>query len=83
MMKKLTVTTAIIAGLLSYAFTASAQYKSEIVPEQTPVRNILESAQSADTPVVITLEQALEIGLSENVAVKVADMEIKRTGYAK
>ena len=83
MMKKLTVTTAIIAGLLSSAFSTSAQYKSEIVPEQTPVRNILESAQSADTPVVITLEQALEIGLSENVAVKVADMEIKRTGYAK
>jgi outer membrane protein TolC len=29
------------------------------------------------------LEQALEIALSENVSVKVADMEIQRTGYAK
>ena len=82
-MKTLTVTTAIVAGILSSAFSAFAQYRSEIVPEQTPVQSILESAQSADAPVVITLEQALEIGLSENVAVKVADMEITRTGYAK
>ena len=82
-MKKLTVTTAIVAGILSSAFSAFAQYRSEIVPEQTPVQSILESAQSADAPVVITLEQALEIGLSENVAVKVADMEITRTAYAK
>ena len=82
-MKKLTVTTAIVAGILSSAFSAFAQYRSEIEPEQTPVQSILESAQSADAPVVITLEQALEIGLSENVAVKVADMEITRTGYAK
>ena len=37
------------------------------------------SAQS----VVVTLEQALEIGLSENVSVKVADMEIERTGFAQ
>lgn len=32
---------------------------------------------------VITLEQALEIALSENVSVKVADREIERTKYAK
>ena len=38
---------------------------------------------SAQSPVVVTLEQALEIGLSENVSVKVADMEIERTGFAK
>ena len=46
------------------------------------------TAASAQTeansePTVITLEQALEIALSENVSVKVADMEIERTGYAK
>ena len=34
-------------------------------------------------PVLISLEQALQIALSENVSVKVADMEIKRTEYAK
>lgn len=32
---------------------------------------------------VITLEQALEIALSENISVKVADREIERTQYAK
>ncbi|MGM9791519.1 MAG: TolC family protein [Candidatus Cryptobacteroides sp.] len=32
---------------------------------------------------VLTLEQALEIALSENVAVKVADKEIERAEYAK
>ncbi len=37
---------------------------------------------TADT-VVITLDQALEIALSENVSVKVADKEIERTGYSK
>ena len=42
------------------------------------------SAQElTENPTVITLEQALEIGLSENVSVKVADMEIERTGFAK
>ena len=79
MMKKLAVTTAIIAGILASAFSASAQYRSEN-PE---VQTILEAADSAETPVVITLEQALKIGLSENVSVKVADMEIQRTGFAK
>lgn len=79
MMKKLAVTTAIIAGILASAFSASAQYRSEN-PE---VQTILEAADSAEAPVVITLEQALKIGLSENVSVKVADMEIQRTGFAK
>lgn len=37
----------------------------------------------AQSPAVITLEQALEIALSENVSVKVADREIERTRYAK
>ena len=39
--------------------------------------------ETASEPVVITFEQALEIALSENVSVKVADMEIERVGYAK
>ncbi|MBO8480659.1 MAG: TolC family protein [Bacteroidetes bacterium] len=32
---------------------------------------------------MINLEQALQIALSENASVKVADMEIERTGYAR
>jgi len=35
------------------------------------------------SPSVITLEQALQIALSENVSVKVADKEIERVGYAR
>lgn len=34
-------------------------------------------------PVVLTLDKALEIALSENVSVQVADKEIKRSEYAK
>lgn len=45
-----------------------------------------DEAQAADTvsaPKLINLEQALQIALSENASVKVADMEIERTGYAR
>ena len=46
----------------------------------------LAAAQAVDTtsvPAVLTLEDALRIALSENASVKVADMEIERTGYAR
>jgi outer membrane protein TolC len=63
-----------------------AQYRSKDAQEdvhKNDAQLLLEEADSSDTPVIITLEQALEIALSENVSVKVADMEIKRTQYAK
>ncbi|MBR5300034.1 MAG: TolC family protein [Bacteroidales bacterium] len=85
-MKKTVVTTVIVAGTLLASFSASAQYKANANTEDAPkteVQTILEEAEAAETPVIITLEQALEIALSENVSVKVADMEIKRTEYAK
>ena len=85
-MKKLAVTTVIIAGMLLLPFAASAQYKTKDAPESAvnpEVQTILAQADASETPVVITLEQALEIALSENVSVKVADMEIERTGFAK
>lgn len=44
------------------------------------------SAQEADTTktaTVITLDQALQIALSENASVRVADKEIEKAGYAK
>ena len=69
MMKKLEVTMAVIAALFLTSFSASAQQEAKNGPEEAPV--------------VITLEQALEIALSENVSVKVADLEIKRTQYAE
>ena len=85
-MKNLAVTTVILAGMLFSQTSAYAQFKSKKTAEQAPKTEtdlLLEKADSSETPVVITLEQALEIALSENVSVKVADMEIQRTGYAK
>ena len=38
---------------------------------------------TSTAPKLINLEQALQIALSENASVKVADMEIERTGYAR
>lgn len=40
-------------------------------------------AQESENATVLTLDDALKIALSENVAVKVADREIERTAYAK
>lgn len=85
-MKNLAVTTVILAGMLFLQTSAYAQFKSKKTAEEAPKTEtdlLLEKADSSETPVVITLEQALEIALSENVSVKVADMEIQRTGYAK
>ncbi|MBQ9659669.1 MAG: TolC family protein [Bacteroidales bacterium] len=47
---------------------------------------LLALAQAADTtsaPKLLTLEDALKVALSENASVKVADLEIERTGYAR
>ena len=83
-MKKSVVIAALVAGTLTIPFSVSAQYKTNDVAEKgSQTQEILAQAESSETPVVITLEQALEIALSENVSVKVADMEIERTGYAK
>lgn len=63
---------------------ASAQYRTDIgAGAESGTGNILEDADTSDIPVVITLEQALQIALSENVSVKVADQEIQRTDYAR
>ena len=69
---------------LAVVLNASAQYRTDVDKEtSSEVNKILAEAETSEKPVVITLEQALEIALSENVSVKVADMEIQRTGYAK
>lgn len=47
-------------------------------------QDMAEAADSSKTATkVISIEQALEIALSENASVKVADMEVLRTGYAR
>ena len=40
-------------------------------------------AQSKETPLELTLDKAIEIALSENPTVKVADLEIQKKKYAK
>lgn len=61
------------AGALAVSLAAGAQYRTDVPAE--PGKD--------SSAVVITLEEALQIALSENVTVKVADKEIERSGYAK
>lgn len=84
-MKKLVVITVISSAVLFLSAPANAQQKTKKGEEapKTEAQLLLEKAESADAPLVITLDQALQIALSENVSVKVADKEIERTQYAK
>ena len=47
-----------------------------------PLSAQIATTQTTPEPVVLTLDDALVIALSENIAVKVADKEITRTQYA-
>ncbi len=83
MMKKLVIVT-VVMGLLSLSYSADAQKRTKGEAEtKSDVRLLIEEADSAGKALVITLEDALKIALSENVSVKVADMEIERKGFAK
>ena len=85
-MRKIIAFGLVSASLALLPLEGFAQYKKKKDGKETPkteVQLILEEADSAETPVVISLEQALKIALSENIAVKVADKEIERTKYAK
>ncbi len=67
---------ALAAGLLLMMCpTAGAQLISGEQPAP--------AADSSAQTLVLTLEDALKIALSENVSVKVADMEVERVGYAR
>ena len=67
-MKKISL---LLAMTLIISLSAAAQSESQ-QPED-----------AVSTPKIISLEQALQIAISENPSVKVADMEIERTGYAR
>ncbi len=41
------------------------------------------TVQAQEAPAAISLDEAIQIALSENASVKVADLEIERTGYAR
>ena len=55
---------------LLFPLVAQAQFKGEERP-------------GTDSTVVLTLDDALKIALSENVSIKVADKEVERTKYAQ
>ena len=78
---KLALCLAAVPALCSHE--ASAQYRTGPAQADSLVQQTLSVADTASAPVVITLEQALQIALSENVSVKVADQEIQRSSYAK
>ena len=86
-MKKTVSVVVFVFSVLILPDLAFAQYRKDGEQEneqsRTRAQMILEMADSSETPVTITLQQALEIALSENVSVKIADKEIERTGFAK
>ena len=62
---------------------AQAQIKPVDPSEpQTPVKVVDKTGETEDV-LVLTLQDAIKIALSENVSVKVADMEVERAQYAK
>ena len=42
-----------------------------------------EGTSTGSTPLMLTLDQALEIALSESNSIKIADMTIEKSGYAQ
>jgi outer membrane protein TolC len=57
-----------------------AQFRTDSLKSGSTVQA---NPSDTSTGVLVTLNQALEIALSENSSVKIADKEIERTGYAK
>lgn len=83
-MNKKIYVAAFFAILTLSSVNASAQKKkSEAQSEPTEAEKLIAQADSSHGPVVVSLEKALEIAMSENISVKIADAEIERTGYAK
>ena len=79
MIKKLVSVSALAAGLLLMCCPLGAQETSTEQPQLTLADQTPQSQQT----LVLTLEDALKIALSENVSIKVADMEVERVGYAR
>ena len=68
------------AAWVMAAFSGGALRAQDV---QQPVPIVPEMSAEAEAPLVLTLEDALRIALSENISVKVADQEITRNEYAK
>ncbi|MBR1575573.1 MAG: TolC family protein [Bacteroidales bacterium] len=81
-MRKYVLTAASL--LLLLPLESGAQFKEkEFVDPGGSNRLVDKTGLSQDRTLVLTLEDALKIALSENVSVKVADREIERSQYAK
>jgi len=76
-MKKLVFNIITIAALFAAPILGIAQ---DSIPEFQPTDSIIVQEPQ---PLLLTLDQALEIALSENNTVKIADMTVEKTGYAK
>lgn len=61
--------------------SAGAQETRE--PQRETEEPQLETEEPQQEPAYLTLDQILEIALSENASIRVADLEIERTGYAR
>ncbi len=72
-----------VAAILLTGLSARAQEVADTLASGSGVEVAAVDSLSAEDTIVITLDQALQIALSENVSVKVADKEIERTGYAR
>ena len=76
-MKKLIFNIITIAALFAAPMHGIAQ---DSIPEFYPTDSIIVQEPQ---PLQLTLNQALEIALSENNTVKIADMTVEKTGYAR
>ena len=76
-MKKLIFNIITIAALVAAPLFGIAQ---DSIPEFQPTDSII---NQEPLPLQLTLDQALEIALSENNTVNIADMTVEKTGYAK
>jgi len=76
-MKKLVFNIITIAALFTAPIFGIAQ---DSIPEFQPTDSIIVQEPQ---PLQLTLDQALEIALSENNTIKIADMTVEKTGYAK
>ena len=54
-----------------------------LLPQAAQAQFNSKERPAGDTTLVLTLDDALKIALSENVSVKVADMEVQRNEYAR
>lgn len=84
-MKKMTLISAVSALIVFCPVAANAQYKQKKGGEmpKSEAQLLIEKADSSEAPLIVSLDDALKIAMSENVSVKVADKEIERTKYAK